>query len=133
MTYCGVSAWQRGDTIMARTVTVYFGTNRMPITDATGDRIVDFGSEPGPIDGVAVRFGSAEVKVSSVRKAKIAAGSLYVAPEKLIPPNQRRGSRDVFDKLREDMREGGRPTLVHIHGFSNSFTDALENAAIEIG
>ena len=117
---------------MARTVTVYFGTNRMPITDATGDRIVDFGSEPGPIDGVAVRFGSAEVKVSSVRKAKIAAGSLYVAPEKLIPPNQRRGSRDVFDKLREDMREGGRPTLVHIHGFSNSFTDALERAAIVV-
>ena len=115
---------------MPRTVTVYFGTNRMPITDATGERIVDFGSEPGPIDGAAVRFGSAEVKVSSTRSAKIAAGSLYVAPEKLVPPNQRRGSRDVFDKLREDMSQGGRPTLVHIHGFSNSFTDALERAAI---
>jgi esterase/lipase superfamily enzyme len=115
---------------MPATITVYFGTNRMPITDATGERIVDFGSEPGPIDGAAVRFGSAEVKVTSIRSAKIVAGSLYVAPEKLIPPNQRRGSRDIFDKLREDMLEGGRPTLVHIHGFSNSFTDALERAAI---
>ncbi|MCI0431967.1 MAG: alpha/beta fold hydrolase [Rhodospirillales bacterium] len=108
-------------------ITVYFGTNRMPISDATG-AIVDFGSEPGPIDGAAVRFGSAEVRVSA-KSARIVPGSLDVAPEKLTPPNQHRGSRDIFDKLRQDMADGGRPTLVHIHGFSNSFTDALERAA----
>jgi hypothetical protein len=46
---------------VAGTYTVYFATNRMPETDATGGRIVGFGSDPGPIDGTAVRFGSADV------------------------------------------------------------------------
>jgi len=88
---------------------------------------VGFGSDPGPIDGTAVRFGSADVQVTRSR-AQIVAESLYVAPEQLIGPNQTRGSRDIFGKLRESMRGKGRPTLVVIHGFSNSFSDAIERA-----
>jgi esterase/lipase superfamily enzyme len=97
---------------MAGVHTIYFGTNRMPQTDASGDKIIGFGSELGPIDGTAVRFGSADVRVTA-RGASIVPDSLFVAPE----------------KLRHDMQQGGRPTLVVVHGFSNSFTDAIERAA----
>lgn len=113
---------------MAQNVTVYFATNRMPLTDASGAAIVDFGSEPGPIDGTAVRFGSAQASVTASGSSFVP-GSLYVAPEQLIGPAIRRGSRDIFEKLRQDMQDGGRPTLVVIHGFSNTFKQAIERAA----
>ncbi|HEV2563912.1 MAG TPA: alpha/beta fold hydrolase [Microvirga sp.] len=113
---------------MAQNVTVYFATNRMPLTDASGAAIVDFGSEPGPIDGTAVRFGSAQASVTATGSSFVP-GSLYVAPEQLIGPAIRRGSRDIFEKLRQDMQDGGRPTLVVIHGFSNTFKQAIERAA----
>jgi esterase/lipase superfamily enzyme len=112
---------------MAQNVTVYFATNRMPLTDASGASIIDFGSELGPIDGTAVRFGSAEARVTATGSSFVA-GSLYVAPEQLIGPTIQRGSRDIFEKLRQDMQEGGRPTLVVIHGFSNTFKQAIERA-----
>lgn len=113
---------------MARTITVYFATNRMPLTDPSGARIVDFGSELGPIDGTAVRFGNAQARISG-QGATFVPDSLQVADEQLIGPKIERGSVTIFDKLREDMKAGGRPTLVHIHGFSNTFTDAIERAA----
>ncbi len=113
---------------MARNVTVYFATNRMPLTDASGATIIDFGSEPGPIDGTAVRFGSAQASVTGM-SSRFVADSLYVAPEQLFGPTILRGSRDIFEKLRQDMQEGGRPTLVVIHGFSNTFKEAIERAA----
>ncbi|WP_445500416.1 alpha/beta fold hydrolase [Microvirga sp. G4-2] len=113
---------------MAQVVTVYFATNRMPLTDASGGTIIDFGSELGPIDGTAVRFGSAQAKVTAT-SSNFIPGSLYVASEQLYGPSIWRGSRDIFEKLRQDMQEGGRPTLVVIHGFSNTFKDAIERAA----
>ncbi|WP_262269227.1 MULTISPECIES: alpha/beta fold hydrolase [Microvirga] len=113
---------------MAQTVTVYFATNRMPLTEGGPDTIVGFGSELGPIDGTAVRFGSAQASVTTTG-SRFVPGSLYVAPEQLIGPVIRRGSRDIFEKLRQDMQEGGRPTLVVIHGFSNTFQEAIERAA----
>jgi esterase/lipase superfamily enzyme len=113
---------------MAQDVTVYFATNRMPLTDASGTAINDFGSELGPIDGTAVRFGSAQASVTATGSSFVP-GSLYVAPEQLIGPAIQRGSRDIFEKLRQDMQEGGRPTLVVIHGFSNTFKEAIERAA----
>jgi len=113
---------------MAQIVTVYFATNRMPLTDASGDAITGFGSELGPIDGTAIRFGSAQARVTPT-SSTLVPGSLYVAPEQLIGPVIQRGSRDIFEKLRRDMQEGGRPTLVVIHGFSNTFKDAIERAA----
>jgi esterase/lipase superfamily enzyme len=113
---------------MAQSVTVYFATNRMPLTDASGSAIVDFGSDLGPIDGTAIRFGSAEARVTATNSTFVS-GSLYVAPEQLFGPTIQRGSRDIFEKLRQDMQEGGRPTLVVIHGFSNTFKEAIERAA----
>jgi esterase/lipase superfamily enzyme len=113
---------------MARTVTVHFATNRMPLTDASGETIVDFGSDLGPIDGTAVRFGSARARIVA-DGARFEPGSLEVAPERLFGPNLHRGSRDIFEQLRADMKEGGRPTLVVVHGFSNTFKDAIERAA----
>lgn len=113
---------------MAQIVTVYFATNRMPLTDASGGNIIDFGSELGPIDGTAIRFGSAQARVTAAN-ATFLPGSLYVAPEQLYGPNIQRGSRDIFGKLQQDMREGGRPTLVVVHGFSNTFKEAIERAA----
>ncbi len=95
---------------MAQNVTVYFATNRMPLTDASGASIIDFGSELGPIDGTAVRFGSAEARVTATGSSFVA-GSLYVAPEQLIGPTIQRGSRDIFEKLRQECRrEDGRPS-----------------------
>jgi esterase/lipase superfamily enzyme len=113
---------------MARTITVYFATNRVPLTDPSGTQVTDFGSELGPIDGTAVRFGSAQARIVGTGAAFVP-GSLQVAPEQLIGPNIQRGSRTIFDQLRDDMKTGGRPTLVHIHGFSNTFKDAIERAA----
>ncbi|RDI57245.1 alpha/beta fold hydrolase [Microvirga subterranea] len=113
---------------MAQVVTVYFATNRMPLTDASGGSIIDFGPDPGPIDGTAVRFGSAQARVTPTGSTFVA-GSLYVASEQLYGPGMHRGSRDIFEKLRQDMKEGGRPTLVVIHGFSNTFKEAIERAA----
>ena len=113
-------------------VTVYFATNRQPITEVGGGRIVDFGSELGPISGLAVRFGSAEVDVNlAARTASMVEGSLAVADETLAGSadfTPKLGSRTIFDALRADMREGNRPTLVVVHGFSNTFQNAIERA-----
>ncbi|WP_027666105.1 alpha/beta fold hydrolase [Rhizobium leguminosarum] len=114
--------------VTKKKVTVYFATNRMPIAGKGSDAIFDFGPDLGPIDGTAVRFGSAEATITK-DGAEADMGSLYVAPEKLFGPDARRGSRDIFERIRTDMQNKGRPTLVLIHGFSNTFQDALERAA----
>lgn len=44
-------------------IKVYFATNRQPFTEPGGSRIVDFGSELGPVGGLNVRYGSADVDV----------------------------------------------------------------------
>jgi esterase/lipase superfamily enzyme len=112
---------------MPSTYTIYFGTNRMPEVGPDGETVVGFGSNLGPIDGTALRFGSAQVSVDK-DKASMVKGSLYVADETLTGANVVRDSADIFEKLRADMKDGGKPTLVLVHGFSNSFTDAIERA-----
>lgn len=112
-------------------VVVYFATNRKPLTGADGQKIVDFGSELGPIGGLAVRYGSIRVTVER-GKAALVKDSLVVAPEQLIGPADfipKLGSNTIFDALRQSMKTQNRPTLVFVHGFSNSFTDAAERAA----
>ena len=113
-------------------VTVYFATNRQPITEAGGGRIIDFGSELGPVGGMSVRFGSAQVDVDlKAGTQRLVPGSLSVADETLAGPAgfaPKVGSRTIFDALREDMAKEGRPTLVVVHGFSNSFENAIERA-----
>jgi Alpha/beta hydrolase of unknown function (DUF900) len=112
---------------MPSTYTIYFGTNRMPEVGPDGKTMVGFGSNLGPIDGAAVRFGRAQGSVDK-DKASMVKGSLYVADETLTGANVVRGSADIFEKLRADMKDGGKPTLVLVHGFSNNFTDAIERA-----
>ena len=116
---------------MAR-VTVYFATNRQPITGADGQTIVDFGGELGPVGGLAVRYGSADVDVElGAGTALLVPDSLQVAPEQLFGPAGVApvlGSRTVFDQLRQDMVDQKRPTLAFVHGFNNTFRDAIQNA-----
>jgi esterase/lipase superfamily enzyme len=116
---------------MATTVTVYFATNRQPLTDG-GEQIIGFSSELGPTGGLDVRYGRAEVEVD-LRKGTttIVPGSLEVAAQTLIfaaggAPVL--GSKTIFDAIRADMTAAARPTIAFIHGFSNSFTDAIERA-----
>jgi esterase/lipase superfamily enzyme len=117
---------------MPQIVTVYFATNRQPVMGADGTTIVGFGSDPGPIGGYAVRFGQAQVTVDVAARTNVmVAGSLFVAPEVLTPAPgaaPQFGSRTIFDRLRSSMATDKSPTLVFIHGFSNSFQDAIERA-----
>lgn len=115
---------------MARTVQVCFATNRQPLVDATG-KIVDFASDPGPVHGLAVRFGTVQVVVDQGAGA-IVPGSLAVEDENLVPlpgNDVKLGSTAVFDALRRDMIANDRPTIVFVHGFSNTFADAMTRAA----
>src|SRR5215472_16922449 len=100
----------------ASNVTVYFATNRQPIFDAAGKDIVDFDSDPGPIGGFAVRFGSAQVAVDlSAPKNDLVPGTLSVAPEVLTPAPGAQplyGSRTIFDAIRKEMNAKQTPTLV---------------------
>src|SRR5262245_12184466 len=119
---------------MPNTITVYFATNRKPILRrrAGKDVIVDFDSDLGPIDGTSVRFGSADATIGADGEATAVKDSLFVADEKLLVPQGREpllGSRTIFDQVRDDMMKGGRPTLVLIHGFGNTFFDAIERGA----
>jgi esterase/lipase superfamily enzyme len=115
---------------MATTVTVYFATNRQPLTDG-GERIIGFSSELGPTGGIDVRYGRADVEVDTKNTTTIVPGSLKVAEQKLLfaaGDAPVLGSTTIFDALREDMTKAARPTIAFIHGFSNSFTDAIERA-----
>ncbi|QKD01268.1 alpha/beta fold hydrolase [Mesorhizobium loti] len=113
-------------------VKVYFATNRQPYTDPGSGRITRFGDDPGPVGGLNVRYGSADVDVDlDARTNTMVAGSLQVADEQLIPAQggqPQLGSSTIFDALRNDMKTSQRPTIAFIHGFSNSFTDAIERA-----
>lgn len=69
---------------MATTVTVYFATNRQPLTDG-GEQIIGFSSELGSTGGIDVRYGRADVEVD-IKKGTttIVPGSLKVAEQKLL-------------------------------------------------
>jgi esterase/lipase superfamily enzyme len=113
--------------------TVYFATNRPPFTEPGDGKILNFGSELGPTSGLDVRYGRADVQVDlNAETARFMPGSLQVADEKLIFPQGEGavlGSTTIFDAIRSDMLATSKPTIAFIHGFSNSFTDAIERAA----
>src|SRR5262245_57353242 len=112
---------------MSTIVTVYFATNRQPLT-GNGDDIIGFSSELGPTDGLDVRYGRAQVDVDiKKRTSTIVPGSLEVADQQLIFPAGGApvlGSKTIFDGIRANMTDANRSTIAFIHGFSNSFTDS---------
>ncbi len=111
-------------------VTVFFATNRQPILQSGTETIIGFSSELGPTGGLDVRYGSAQVDVDLAAETnKIVDGSLKVADQKLLFAARGRpklGSNTIFDAIRDDMCAANRPAIAFIHGFSNSFTDAIE-------
>jgi len=113
-------------------VTVYFATNRQPILKGGTDTIIGFSSELGPTSGLDVRYGSAQVDVDLAAKTnEMVDGSLRVADQKLLFAARGRptlGSNTIFDVLRDDMADRKRSAITFIHGFSNSFIDAIERA-----
>lgn len=116
--------------------TVYFATNRQPFLVANArshDDIAGFDPELGPTSGLDVRYGRADVDVDlATGKSRYVEGSLHVAPQKLTVTQGAAkvlGSDTIFDAIRKSMKDGGKPTIALIHGFSNSFTDAIERAA----
>jgi esterase/lipase superfamily enzyme len=109
----------------ASTITVFFATNRNPI----GDPPTDFGPLLGPIDGTAIRFGTADVNEKTFKIER-----LDVAPEKLTFDDSQDnklvfGSQQVFDALKSKMIAHARDTLIFVHGFGYSFVEALARAA----
>jgi esterase/lipase superfamily enzyme len=107
------------------TITVFFATNRNPI----GDPPTGFGPSLGPIDGTAIRFGTADINEKTLKLVR-----LDVAPEKLILKSEtdttlKFGSQKVFDALKSKMIAHARDTLIYVHGFGYSFVEALEGAA----
>ena len=113
-------------------VTVYFATNRQPMLRDGTETIIGFSSELGPVGGLDVRYGSAQVDVDLAAGInKMVDGSLTVADQRLLfaaggTPSL--GSNTIFDAIRNDMAEEKRPAIAFIHGFSNSFVDAIERA-----
>ncbi|UFZ03978.1 alpha/beta hydrolase [Bradyrhizobium ontarionense] len=113
-------------------VRVYFATNRQPLTADGTDQIMGFGSDLGPVNGLSVRYGRADIAVDlAARTYALVPGSVHVEPEQLIFPQGSGpvlGSDTIFGALRADMQAKARATIAFIHGFSNSFVDAIERA-----
>jgi esterase/lipase superfamily enzyme len=100
--------------------TVFFITNR----NVTGDKgRQDFGSgfhRDGP---GALRFGWAEVEASEVV-------DIEIASERLTGDTPVLGSDAVFGLLRHKMEKHARDTVVFVHGYANTFRNALAHAAL---
>ena len=109
---------------------VYFGTNRKPNRKRAPD---DFGSAFSE-DGLAnLRFGWAEVGGEEFDDYDI-----HIAPERLVVDYARKikgakgsvfGSENVFRRVREKMVQRSCDTLLYVHGYNNSFREALSSAA----
>lgn len=108
-------------------IRVFFVTNR----DYQPSKRHLFGSRFNP-DGVAgIRFGHAQFDVGP---GKPKAGPVHVYPEvrgdEPADGFQKVGSGSFLADLRKQMLEGCSDTVVFIHGFNVSFTDALNAAAL---
>src|SRR5262249_55057685 len=86
----------------------------------------------GPTSGLDVRYGYVTISVDLDRKsATFVPGTLVVADQALLFPAggaPTLGSQTIFEAVRKNMKDDKRVTVTFIHGFSNSFTDAVERA-----
>jgi len=109
-------------------VRIFFATNRDYLP---GNKMAVFGGGFNP-DGVAgLRFGRADFEVAD----NVAAMKrIYVYPDQKpenateLKPSKVGGG--LLDDLRIAMKEGCNDTLLFIHGFNVSFTEALEAGAV---
>jgi esterase/lipase superfamily enzyme len=96
--------------------TIYFATNRNP---NNAQMPTDFGKGFSEISLGDLRFGQVKVK----------RGLLDPNSIQVLPDNPAQGSEALFNQLRESMKAQSLDTLVFIHGFNNSFKNAVESAA----
>lgn len=108
-------------------ITVYFGTNRNYVP---GNKIKKFGTFFSSAGGADLRYGHAEVDETD----KFAIKSVHVADEDMhtdLDSKKKRklGSQKVMDIMRKLMTDKKRGTIVYIHGFNYTFTEAVQRAA----
>ena len=111
--------------------TVYFATNR----DLIGtEKHADFGETFNPDGPAALRFGRAEVPESCFGDDKrLKDIRIEAAPEKLEAADGRKpllGSAKIFDAVRREMQREKRDAAVFVHGYANTFRNALRHAAV---
>jgi esterase/lipase superfamily enzyme len=102
--------------------TVFFVTNR----NLKGDtERADFGRDFHRDGPAALRFGWAEVT-----GPKLDRHDIHIASERLRGRGQKLGSTEVFSLLRHKMEKHSRDTAVFVHGYANTFKNALSHAAL---
>ncbi len=93
--------------------TVYFATNRN--ATVSGGKITGFGKHLSQSGLDDLRFGIAKVKSKSIDL-------------KVLPDDPKKGSQALFKKIKESM-DIGCDTIVYIHGYNNTFEDAIRDGA----
>ncbi|MEO0376735.1 MAG: alpha/beta hydrolase [Cyanobacteria bacterium P01_A01_bin.17] len=96
--------------------TIYFATNRNPNNKSNP---TSFGDMFSSADLGDLRFGEAQVRNETLDKSTI----------RTLPDNSEEGSKVLFDNLRNAMRNQSQDSLIFIHGFNVTFTQAIESAA----
>nr|VFK18052.1 MAG: Esterase/lipase superfamily enzyme [Candidatus Kentron sp. LFY] len=94
--------------------TIYYGTNRNPISEQTG-----FGTEFSTNGLADLRFGKANIN----NQDKVESITTY-------PDGAKLGSGHLFSKLQKQMRKKTGDVLIFMHGFNVTFKGALETAAV---
>lgn len=97
-------------------VIVYFATNRNP---NNASNPTDFGQRFSDSDLGDLRFGQVQVTEGNLDSSTI----------KVLPNEPERGSKALFDQLRQTMRQRSLDSLIFIHGFNVDFKEAVESGA----
>jgi esterase/lipase superfamily enzyme len=93
---------------------VYFATNRNYLSDNSPW----FDNKPS--ENGDLRFGYTDIDE---------AGKYDVSKVTIFPDNKAQGSDTVFGNLQQIMKDKQRDTVIFIHGFNTTFTNALADAA----
>ena len=104
------------------TIRVYFATNRCADDPADPTEFLDHACGDDPQN---LRFGVAEVDLDAAEVDFTVAEERHVGD----PDRQVLGSEEVFDRLRQDMIDDPADCLFFIHGFANTFEQALLRTA----
>jgi esterase/lipase superfamily enzyme len=110
---------------------IYFATNRDP---NNSENPTDFGSRFSTKGLTDLRFGWAEVSGSKFDQYQltVATESLETSKAKAAVGDfseQKLGSLEVFQTIRQEMKQLKQDCVIFVHGFNTSFGDALQRAA----